>query len=152
MDSAELENRIRALVEEEGFHLLQANWKPMKGGRLLRVVADAEDHNITVDECAALSALICDLLDSHPYDFPDYRLEVSSPGLSHPLENWQYRKNIGRQVEVKTIVADHKEIVRGELIAVDETGITVREKAQESRVRFNVIAETHVLPQWNRHP
>lgn len=150
MDSAELEDRIRTLVEEEGFRLLQANWKPMKGGRLLRVVADAEDHNITVDECAALSGLICDLLDSYPYDFPDYRLEVSSPGLSHPLELWQYRKNIGRRVEVKRVVGDRKEILCGELVAVDATGILLRDGALENHVLFTAIAETHVLPQWNR--
>ncbi len=146
MDSVELERRIQLLVEAAGFHLLSANWTPMRGRQMLRVVADAEDHNITIDECADLSRAISDLLDSYPHEFPDYRLEVSSPGLARPLKNWQLQKNIGRTVEVHYEESGVKRTYRGELIQTDEVEIQVRENDISRRFPLKDISDIYVLP------
>ena len=146
MESVELERRLQLLVEAAGFHLLSANWTPMRGRQMLRVVADSEDHNITIDECADLSRAISDLLDSYPHEFPDYRLEVSSPGLSRPLKSWQLQKNIGRLVEVHYEEEDEKCTSRGELIQTDETEIQVRENDNPRRFQLKEVSEIYVLP------
>jgi len=146
VDSVELENRLRLLIEAAGFHLMASHWKPLKGKRLLRVVADAEDHNITVDECAGLSRAISDLLDSYPHDFPDYRLEVSSPGLEHPLERWQFRKNLGRLVEVHFLEDGEARSCRGDLISIAETEIGIQAKGQVRTVALENVQHVLVLP------
>lgn len=148
MDSIELENRLRLLVEAAGYRLVLSHWKPMRGKLLLRVVADAEDRNITVGECAALSRSISDLLDSYPGDFPDYRLEVSLPGLDHPLEPWQIRKNLGRWVEVQYLETNQVVSWRGELVSVDEAGIRVRCEDQIRDFSSGQFRQIKVLPRF----
>ncbi len=150
LDSIELEEKIRLLVEAAGFRLLQMFWKPLRGRQMLRVIADAEDHNITVNECATLSRFISDLLDSYPHDFPDYRLEVSSPGLNHPLEAWQFPKNRGRLVEVRFAEKGKPQSWQGELQTVDEAGICVQGKEELRRFPFESIQQLYVLPRLSK--
>ncbi len=148
MDSLELEKRIAALVEAAGFHLISANWTPVKGRQMLRVVADAEDHNITIGECVQLSHVICDLLDAYPDEFPDYRLEVSSPGLKHPLEPWQFSKNVKRKVEVRFEEEGEITSLKGVLQEADESGFTVRIRDESRRFLKEKVKEVYVLPEF----
>ncbi|MFH1861241.1 MAG: hypothetical protein ABH878_00375 [bacterium] len=127
MDSLELERRISLLVKSAGFRLIKAHWRLARRKPLLSVVADAEDHNISVSECADLSRMISDLLDSYPHEFPDYRLEVSSPGLNHPLEPWQLQKNVGRTVKVQYSDQNALKIHTGILVSVDVNRISVQD-------------------------
>lgn len=144
MDSYELEKRLEQLVESAGYHLISANWKPVRGQQLLRVTADAEDHNITIQECAELSRDISDLLDSYPHDFPDYVLEVSSPGLKHPLEPWQFSKNVGRTVEVRYAEDAKPRTCRGELVEINGKEFSIQLSDQLRRFNLNSIDGVYV--------
>jgi ribosome maturation factor RimP len=144
----ELEEKIRVLAEAAGFRLMHTFWKPLRGRQLLRVVADAEDHNITINECAILSRNITDLLDSFPHDFPDYRLEVSSPGLDHPLETWQIPKNVGRQVEVQCQEDGLTRTWRGEMIAADSEAVTVAAPDETRTFRLDSIRQIVVVAKF----
>lgn len=120
----------------------------MRGRSLLRVIADAEDHNITVDECGILSRTISDLLDSYPHDFPDYRLEVSSPGLQHPLQPWQFFKNIGRTVEVHSAENGKPVVQRGILVTADKSEFTIQVKDKEVVFHLTDLNSVYVLPSF----
>src|SRR4051812_15883035 len=62
------------------------------------VVVDG-DQGITIDDCAAASRALNESLESEISD--PYTLEVSTPGLDHPLKmKRQYKKNIGRGLKV----------------------------------------------------
>jgi ribosome maturation factor RimP len=55
---------------------------------------------LTIDQCVAFSRHIESGLDR---DNQDFELQVSSPGAGQPFKVWeQYRKNIGREVELIT--------------------------------------------------
>ena len=146
MDSVEIERRIQLLMETSGFRLINAHWKPMRGRQLLRVIADAENHNITVTECAELSRSITDLLDSYPHEFPDYTLEVSSPGLNHPLKVWQLGKNIGRTVEVRYKEEGRNTKIQGELVETGMDHFTIVEKGKTNRFHLDAIEGIWVQP------
>ena len=150
MDSVELEKRIELIVEAGGFRLISANWAPIKGKLQLRVVADAEDHNITIDECGDLSRAISDLLDCYPHEYPDYRLEVSSPGLSHPLESWQFRKNVGRMVEVRYDEDGRTLTCKGQLSSIDDDGYTVQTGKDLRQFKFNEVDKVTVIPAFTK--
>ena len=114
------------------------------------MVADAEDHNITIGECSDLSRAISDLLDCYPHEYPDYRLEVSSPGLSHPLESWQFIKNVGRTVEVR-YEADGKRIsFEGRLQSADDTGFKVQANGEERQFKFEDMNQVYVVPTFKK--
>jgi ribosome maturation factor RimP len=148
LNSLELEDKIRALVEAQGFHLLGALWKPARGRHILRVMADAEDHNITIDECAGLSRVITDLLDSYPHEFPDYRLEVSSPGMEHPLEQWQINKNVGRRVEIRYLEQEQTLDWVGELLAADDSSVTVAGENETRTFMQEAVRQIVVIPKF----
>src|SRR5690606_35376765 len=82
----------------------------------ISVVLDG-DNGVTVDDCVNVSREIEHNLDREEFDFS---LQVMAAGLSEPLSApRQYRKNIGRNLKIKTINNDKFE---GELIeATDES-------------------------------
>jgi len=84
------------------------------------VIVDG-DQGIMIDDCAALSRALNESLEGEISD--PYTLEVSTPGLDHPLKlKRQYKKNIGRGLKV---VRKDKSIVNGALKQTEEEKIVL---------------------------
>ena len=78
------------------------------------------DQDVTLQDCLDASRAVENNLDREEHDFA---LQVMSAGLSEPLSMpRQYRKNIGRVIEI--LLADSSK-VEGELVKVDEEKITL---------------------------
>ena len=81
------------------------------------------DNGVTIADCVDLSRHIEQQLDREAEDF---ELNVSSAGVDHPFDNLrQYRKNIGRAVE---IVLKDGTTKRGILDAADEKQVVIQEE------------------------
>src|SRR5882672_1383080 len=110
-----LTNPIHFLVE-----VVVSKHKPWK----FTVIVDG-DQRISIDDCAALSRVLNESLESEISD--PYTLEVSTPGLDHPLKlKRQYKKNIGRGLKV---VRTDKSIVQGTLKQAEEEKIVVESES-----------------------
>ncbi len=95
-------------------------------GNKIRVVLDGDD-GINLKDCMDVSRAIEHNLDREEEDFS---LEVTSAGATTPLAlPRQYRKNIGRSIEVKT----SEESFEGKLTAANDEGITLEWKAREPK-------------------
>ena len=71
--------------------------------------------------------------ESTLYPDGDFSLEVSSPGLEEPLKiNRQYKKNIGRYVDVLLNDAIKKE---GKLIETTDDGITIEYETGKGKTK-----------------
>lgn len=78
------------------------------------------DTSLSLQDCLDASRAIEFNLDRESVDFS---LQVMSAGLSEPLKlPRQYRKNIGRNLE---IITNEEEKVEGELLSADEEKITL---------------------------
>jgi len=112
-------------------------------GNQIRILLD-HDASTSIEDCMALHRHLESELDRNVEDFS---LDVSSPGLDQPLKlHRQYVKNIGRTVQVKPVEGAK---VEGELMSVDEAGITVkiREKRRiEGRKAKEWVEEDQVWP------
>ncbi|WP_158975542.1 ribosome assembly cofactor RimP [Cellulophaga sp. L1A9] len=85
------------------------------------------DTGVNLTDCIAISRVIEQNLDREEEDFS---LEVASVGATTPMiMPRQYKKNIGRELEVKTL--DGK--FEGILTAADDQGITLEWKAREPK-------------------
>lgn len=73
-----------ALCEAEGLELVQLQYRRERGGRILRLFID-KPGGVTLEDCAAVSRELGDLLDVHLPGLGPYHLEVSSPGPNRPL-------------------------------------------------------------------
>jgi ribosome maturation factor RimP len=73
---------------------------------------------LTIDQCIGISRHIEGQLDRETDDF---ELQVSSPGADQPFKvKQQYKRNLGREVEV---VTSEGTVIKGVLSACDEEGI-----------------------------
>lgn len=132
---AELETRLTDLIEPEaralGFDLVRVKLFGSADDRTLQVMAERPDtRQLDIDDCAALSRRISDVLDEQDPIDEAYRLEVSSPGIDRPLtrlkdfDDWKTHE--ARIVLAEPI--DGRKQLTGDLTGVDgaRIGIAVR--------------------------
>src|SRR6478672_2790743 len=100
-------------------------------GNNIKVFLDA-DNGITIEKCIKVNrALYNQIEESELFPNGDFSLEVSSPGVEEPLKlHRQYKKNIGRTVEVTLEDGSRKE---GKLVAVNDDDIILEEKTQAKK-------------------
>lgn len=120
-------------------------------GNNIKVFLDA-DNGITIEKCIKVNRTLYNQVEeSGLFLNNDFSLEVSSPGVEEPLKlHRQYKKNIGRTVEVTMNDETKKE---GKLTAVNEEEIIIEEKtgqgkrsvAQTTNILFNQVKHTKVL-------
>lgn len=85
------------------------------------------DNGVALQDCIDLSRAIDQNLDREEQDFS---LEVTSAGVSEPIKHLrQYKKNIGRNLQVKTI--DQR--IEAQLVDTNETGIILEWEAREPK-------------------
>jgi ribosome maturation factor RimP len=89
----------------------------------IKIYLDA-DSGLGIEKCIKINrALYKKMEESGLFPGGDFSLEVSSPGVDEPLKmHRQYKKNIGRKVEVIYLDSLKKE---GKLVAVDDAQITI---------------------------
>lgn len=117
-------------------------------GKVLLIVDG--DQGVTIDDCAELSRILSKAFDDRNY-FGDnnYLLEVSTPGLDHPLKlRRQYHKNTGRLLKVvgkeKTSEGKLKEVTDDKIVLTQEVGTGKKKEIREVEIPFSEIEKTFV--------
>ncbi|MEO9210665.1 MAG: ribosome maturation factor [Ginsengibacter sp.] len=120
-------------------------------GNVISVLLDADD-GITIEKCTIVNKALYKFIEESDF-FPDgnFSLEVSSAGVGKPLKLIrQYKKNIGRKVEV---LMNDETKVEGTLTQVNEEDIIIEEQIGKGKkmtmntttILFNQIKHTTVL-------
>lgn len=124
-----LTQKVEALIApEEGFFLVELRIKPTNN---VKVFIDA-DQGISIEKLVQLNRkLYKDLEESNFYPNGDFSLEVSSPGLDEPLKMFrQYKKNVGRFVEV---ITNDGTRIEGKLLEANEEAVIVEEEKGKNK-------------------
>lgn len=152
MTTDTLLHTVTPLVQEQlendpAYFLVDLRVKPTNN---IKIFIDG-DNGITIEKCIAVNrALYKKIEEMGLFPEGDFSLEVSSPGLGEPLKQQrQYKRNLGRQVEV--ILQDDKK-VEGKLTGIEEDHIIVEEtkgkgKKQETithNFSFSTIKTTKI--------
>lgn len=140
-------DKIRSIVEEfinDDLFLVDVLLKGKKTGQKLIVLIDGDD-GIPIDRCVAISRFLSLKLDELRIIEGAYKLEVSSPGLDHPIVlKRQFVKNRGRTIQVETT----DQTLVGKLTGVNEVvTLEVEEKKDLKKIEipFNQIIKANVL-------
>ncbi len=135
--------KIKELVEvlleaDPSIFLVRVHIRPINN---ISVYVDG-DEGVTIDKCVKLNrALYKGIVEQGVCNDGEFALEVSSPGVDEPLLlTRQYRKNLGRMVEVTT--NEGKEI-EGKLLVVGDQEIEIEEEKGKGKKKEMV---KHVLP------
>ena len=134
-----LENMFAANEEFSDCFVVDVNQTNTK----LEIFVDA-DSGMTFGKCQRISRFVEAYLDEEQPLGASYTLNVSSPGVDRPLKFLrQYRKNIGRNLDVTTTEGDKH---TGKLIVVEDDHLVLEAKVrrQEGKRKKTVIEETKV--------
>ncbi|NNE32595.1 MAG: ribosome assembly cofactor RimP [Winogradskyella sp.] len=114
----------KALEERQDLFLIDFS---VSNDNAIKIIIDG-DNGVLVEDCMFISRAIEHNIDREEHDFS---LEVLSSGAATPLVlPRQYKKHIGRNLEVKT--GDNQSF-EGELSGVDEKGIVLKWKTREPK-------------------
>jgi ribosome maturation factor RimP len=149
----ELTEHIRQLAEKQlkdsSQFVVEVVASLRKKPNKIVVIIDG-DNGVTIDDCAVISLGLSQILDKDEI-LPDrYMLEVSTPGLDHPLKlKRQYYKNAGRKVRVKTSAGIQEgllKVVNEEALTLEqESGKGKKKEVKEVIIPFTDIEKTFVL-------
>lgn len=118
------------LTEEPEYFLVNAKIKPTNN---IKVYLDG-DKGINIDKCIRFNRMLrAKIEEAGIFPEGDFSLEVSSPGIDEPLKSIrQYKKNIGRKVEI-TFNDTEKKQKEGKLIEVNEETVVIEEKSGKGK-------------------
>ena len=110
------------LADDPSYFLVEIRIRPTNN---IKVFLDG-DNGISIEKCVFYNRILYKKIEeSGMFPGGDFSLEISSPGLDEPLKLLrQYRKNIGRKVEV--LLKDGVK-TEGKLLEVFDENIIVEE-------------------------
>ncbi|MFZ2012408.1 MAG: ribosome maturation factor RimP [Nocardioides sp.] len=142
--AAALRDRLGAL----GLDLEAVELTPAGKRRVLRVAVD-RDGGVTLDDIAAATRAVSDLLDdSDLMGEAAYTLEVTSRGVDRPLtEPRHWRRNRDRLV--KASLRDGSQVT-GRVGGSDDSGVTLDVSGSPRRLAYADVTKALVQIEFNR--
>ncbi|MDX9758813.1 MAG: hypothetical protein RBU27_06595 [Bacteroidota bacterium] len=140
-----LDTHIDTLVSAAGARLVEVVSRPVGRRRMLEVFVDTEE-GITAEHLAALSRSIGDAVDANGWITETYQLIVSSPGLDRPLRfAWQYRRHLGRTVQLVLRDGEQTREVEGPILAADAGEVLIGQGEESMPVPLDRIISARVV-------
>ena len=147
-----LQSDIESVIKSVGLELYDAVVVSENDETIYRVsiisteIEDGKRKGVSLDTCVEITHLISPLLDVSPPVSGDYRLEVGTAGIERKLANMNhYKKSIGERV---SLLCSDKVKVRGILLNVEGSKITVKTEDEEVQVEFNEIVKAKTYFEW----
>ncbi|MBI5476296.1 MAG: hypothetical protein HY964_06115 [Ignavibacteriales bacterium] len=140
---------INPILDANNAFLVDIEIQNGSSGKILGIFIDT-DEGISTQKCADISRQISKLVDNESIFSSRYHLVVSSPGIERGLKYFrQYRRNIGRVLNLKVRLSDQQENIKGVLEEVTEESIKIRITDTESKqIRLDSIIEAMVEIPW----
>ena len=136
---------VSKAVERNGFFLIELILRGTEQKRVIEVFIDGE-KDISAEDCATVSreieSQLKDLLAKHP----DFRLDVSSPGIDRPLKYLkQYLKHVNRKFDISYRSGEEIKKLSGKLASVDGDYLTFILNNKEVIINFNNIVKANLI-------
>ncbi len=137
----ELENLVRAKLNEIGYELISINSHIEKGEHLLSIVVDRVEP-IDMEAIVEVSRVLNAYLDElNPYE-NSYTLDISSLGAEKPLNKDKLGDYVGRYIHVHLVNPINGEnIYEGTLVSQDENQITLEFKVKTRTKTVDITKE-----------
>lgn len=120
---------IEPVIEDAGFQLVRVRIIGDEDGLILQIMAEnLTDGTLGIDDCAVISRAISPVLEVEDPIANEYRLEVSSPGMSRPLvrpADFDRYAEMETKVELSNMV-DGRKRFRGKLEGYDAEADEIR--------------------------
>ncbi len=147
-----IEKKTESLLDDDNFFLVDVLISGGVNNQKIKILVDG-DQGITIDDCASISRALSAWFDEENLFDNKYTLEVSSPGVEHPLKLIrQYRKNIGRKLRVDMQDGSQQE---GLLKTVSDNSLLIEKTVKKKEklaveIPFENIDKVKVLISFKR--
>ena len=150
----ELKESIAKLAQQhlldDSYYLVEVVIKGLDTRKKVLILVDG-DNGVNIDTCANLSRSLGNDLDMDELFDTPFTLEVSSPGVDHPLMlSRQYKGRVGKRLKV--LLKNGEEITGALLTAQDEIISLSKEikngrkiETEEIELKYNEIEKSFVL-------
>ena len=139
---------VAPIIESMGFDVVRVL---LMGGQrqTLQIMIECKDgKNLVVDDCAAVSRAISDLLDEKDPIDGEYSLEVSSPGIDRPLTKPEhFARFVGYETKIETDESvEGRKRFKGQIVALDD-GKVIRfdMDGKEYKIPFDAVAKAKLV-------
>ncbi len=150
----ELKQHITELAQgflpDDSYYLVEVIIKGSDAKQKVLVLVDA-DNGVNIDVCASISRQIGHNLEENETIDKAYTLEVSSPGIDHPLlltRQYQGRVNKRLKITLKTgeeVVGKLLHVTKELIGILKETKKGKKTETEEIELKFNDIEKSFVL-------
>lgn len=143
---AAAEPLARDLCLAAGMELVHIEFQRERSGRVMRLYID-KPGGIGLEDCAAVSRELGDLLDVHLPEIGPYHLEVSSPGPERPLGRLEdFERFRGRPARIRTRVPiDGRRTFSGMLAGVKGQAVRIAVGADTLSIPAEEIAKANLI-------
>ncbi|OGU35958.1 MAG: hypothetical protein A2315_15270 [Ignavibacteria bacterium RIFOXYB2_FULL_35_12] len=136
---------VTKVVERNGFLLIDLILRGTEHNRVIEVYFDGE-KDVSADDCALVSREIESHLNDLLVKHPDFRLDVSSPGIDRPLKFLkQYQKHVNRKFDISYRSGEEIKKLSGKLAAIEGDHLTFISNNKEVIINFNNIVKANVI-------
>jgi ribosome maturation factor RimP len=149
-NEVEVRDRVWELAEPmcdaEGLELVHIEYRREAGGRILRIFID-KTGGVHLDDCAAVSRQLGDLLDVYLDEIGPYNLEVSSPGLDRPLgRETDFERFKGCEAKIRTHhLLDGQKNFTGALMGMSEGSVRLKMDSKVVAIPFSEIQKARLI-------
>jgi ribosome maturation factor RimP len=142
-----LQDLIEPVVEKEGFELVRVMTIGQANPTLQVMIDTLDGTDITVDDCAAVSHALSDMLDEKDPIENRYSLEVSSPGLDRPLTKLKhFERWIGYEIKLETEdKVENRKRFKGKIKSVDGENIVLTTDLEQYTIPFSAVAKAKLV-------
>ena len=143
-----VKNKVIELIEgpltEEGCELADVVLSRYKNNSTLKIFVYSA-NGVDIDECARLSRIVGDVIDSADLLESGYTLEVSSPGLDRPLNtSCDFKYRVGETVRIHFIDPKRKKIT-AEIVSADENSVALKDENDTFEIELADIEKAKII-------
>jgi len=140
---------VEPVLETYNAFLVEINARGERNSKIIEIFIDTE-QGIDAKTISEINKEINKRMADTNIIYGTYRLSVSSPGLDRPLKIVrQYKKNVGRDLEVHYIVDGQSQKKTGKLVNADDTAFTIRlDEETTEQFNYNTIKKAVIKLPW----
>jgi ribosome maturation factor RimP len=137
---------VEPVCESEGMELVHLEYQMEPAGKILRLYID-KPGGVTLEDCAATSRQVSDLLDIYIERNASYHLEVSSPGLNRPLgkaDDFNRFKEYSVRIKSFRPINGQKNF-KGTLMGIEDGMVKIMVNEQPVAINIENIAKARLI-------
>ena len=143
-----LQDLIEPVVENLGYEMVRILTIGQKNPTLQIMIDCKDGKDVNVDDCAAVSRKISEVMDEKDPIEDQYSLEVSSPGLDRPLTKPEHFKRfLGYETKIETSdEVDGRKRFKGKTKSVaDNNDIVLEMDGKEYVIPFEAVSKAKIV-------